>query len=217
MRKYFLFYIFLTSCSSNFDLQNGDFLFQDLDSSELCTAIEAVTDGYMQSDLSHVGLVVNIDEETLVIEAIPPKVILTPLDTFLSRSRDDYGNPKVIVGRLKPKYQYLIDKSINYCLSKVGYDYDEEFIFENNSFYCAELIYNSFNDDEIFKAKPMIFENPYDENILKIWKDYYSKLNKPIPKNKLGINPGIMSKSNAIEIVYIYGHPNGIKIEKDGN
>ena len=64
MRKYFLFYIFLTSCSSNFDLQNGDFLFQDLDSSELCTAIEAVTDGYMQSDLSHIGLVVNKDEET---------------------------------------------------------------------------------------------------------------------------------------------------------
>ena len=48
MRKYFIFYIFLTSCSSDFDLQNGDILFQDLDSSELCTAIESVTNGYNQ-------------------------------------------------------------------------------------------------------------------------------------------------------------------------
>ena len=63
----------------------------------------------------------------------------------------------------------------------------------------------------------MSFENPNDENILKIWEEYYSKLNKPIPKNKLGINPGLMSTSNAIEIVYIYGHPNGFKIEKDEN
>ena len=70
MRKYFIIYIFFTSCSSNFDLRTGDFLFQDLDSSELCTAIESVTDGYMQSDLSHIGMIVNKDEETLVIEAI---------------------------------------------------------------------------------------------------------------------------------------------------
>ena len=217
MRKYFIFYIFLSSCSSDFDLQNGDILFQDLDSSELCTAIESVTNGYMQSDLSHVGLVVYKNQEILVIEAIPPKVILTPLDTFLNRSKDDNGKPKVIVGRLKQEYKHLIDKSINYCLSKIGYDYDEEFIFENNSFYCAELIYNSFDNDEIFKSKPMSFENPDDENILKIWEEYYSKINKPIPKNKLGINPGLMSISNAIEIVYIYGYPNGFKIEKNEN
>ena len=137
MRKYFIFYIFLTSCSSDFDLQNGDILFQDLDSSELCTAIESVTNGYKQSDLSHMGLVIKKNEEIFVIEAIPPKVILTPIDTFLSRSRDYSGKPKVLVGRLKAKYKHLIDKSINYCLSKVGCDYDKEFIFENSSFYCA--------------------------------------------------------------------------------
>ena len=102
------------------DLQNGDILFQDLDSSELCTAIESVTNGYMQSDLSHIVFLVKKNEEILVIEAIPPKVILTPIDTFLTRSKDENGKPKVLVGRLKPKYRYLIDKSLNYCLSKVG-------------------------------------------------------------------------------------------------
>ena len=66
-----------------------------------------------------------------------------------------------------------------------------------------------------FKTEPMSFENPNDENILKIWEEYST--NKPIPKNKLGIRPGLMSTSNAIEIVYIYGYPNGFKIEKDGN
>ena len=31
--------------------------------------------------------------------------------------------------------------------------------------YCSELIYNSFNNEQIFKAQPMIFEDPNNEKI----------------------------------------------------
>ena len=211
MRKYLYVCIFFASCTSNFDLRDGDFLFQDLDSSELCEAIEAVSEGYKGSNFSHVGLVIKQDNKVLVIEAIPPKVVLTPIDTFLKRSNDNNGNPKVIVGRLKSKFQNYIDQSLNYCLNRIGDKYDDEFIFDNNSVYCSELIYNSFNNEQIFKAQPMKFEDPSNEEIAKIWQEYYLKINKPIPHNKLGINPGLMSTSNAIEIVYIYGLPNGYK------
>ena len=78
MRKYFLLCIFLYSCSSEFDLKNGDILFQDLDSSELCIAIEGVSEGYNGSNLSHIGMIVKQNNQILVIEALPPKVVLTP-------------------------------------------------------------------------------------------------------------------------------------------
>ncbi|MBH83678.1 MAG: hypothetical protein CMP70_03265 [Flavobacteriales bacterium] len=209
MGKYLCICIFFASCTSNFNLKDGDFLFQDLDSSELCEAIEAVTNGYKGSNLSHVGLVTKQNNEVLVIEAIPPEIVLTPLDTFLNRSKDCNGNPKVIVGRLKNEFKSNIEASINYCLKRIGNKYDFEFIFNNNSMYCSELIYNSFNNEQIFKAQPMIFEDPNNEKITKIWQEYYLSINKPIPHNKLGVNPGLMSISNAIEIVHIYGHPSG--------
>ena len=44
-----------------FKLQKGDFLFQDLDSSPLCDAIELVTTGYKGSKLSHVGMIIQLE------------------------------------------------------------------------------------------------------------------------------------------------------------
>ena len=64
------------------------------------------------------------------------------------------------------------------------------------------------------KAQPMIFEDPNNEKIAKIWQEYYLSINKPIPHNKLGVNPGLMSISNAIEIVHVYGHPSGYEPKK---
>ena len=105
MKKYFyLLFTILISCTKNFKLQEGDLLFQDLDSSPLCDAIELVTPGYNGANFSHIGLVV-LDNDTLkVLEAIPPKVMITNLDDFINRSFDKNGNPKVIVGRLKKEF-----------------------------------------------------------------------------------------------------------------
>jgi hypothetical protein len=47
--------------------------------------------------------------------------------------------------------------------------------------------------------------------------DYYNKLDRPIPHDKLGINPGMMSISDAIEIVYLYGFPDGYETKKSEN
>ena len=76
----------LASCSSNFELQEGDLLFQDLDSSPLCDAIELVTPGYKDANLSHIGFVIKEDKKLKVIEAIPPAVKKTSIKKFL-------GNP----------------------------------------------------------------------------------------------------------------------------
>ncbi len=207
------------SIQENFQLQKGDFLFQDLDSSPLCDAIELVTPGYKGSNFSHIGMVVelgdpycinpdyNYNDHVRILEAFPTRVRTIRVDSFLNRSLDNNGNPKVIVGRLKSQYRYTIQNAISFSKSKIGMNYDDVFIINNNSYYCSELIYEAFEKDSIFQLKPMTFLHPETKDTLKIWKKYYSDLGVKIPQNKLGINPGIMSLSDKIEVVHVYGIP----------
>ena len=211
MKKYiYLFFILHSSCASNFQLQEGDLLFQDLDSSPLCDAIELVTPGYNDANFSHIGFIVSDDGKLKVLEAIPPKVILTELEDFLSRSKDKDGNPKVIVGRLKKEYKKAIPKAVEFAHKKIGVDYDGIFLMNNNSYYCSELLYEAFSKDSIFQLQAMTFLHPDSGDTLQTWKDYYAELGVKIPENELGINPGIMSLSKKIEIVHIYGIPDGM-------
>jgi len=212
MKKYFyLLFISILSCNTNFQLQEGDLLFQDLDSSPLCDAIELVTPGYKGANFSHIGLVVSDDGKLKVLEAIPPKVILTEIDDFLNRSFDKDGKPKVIVGRLKDQYKNTIPKAIEFVNKQIGVDYDEVFLLNNEKYYCSELIYEAFEKDSIFRLQPMTFLHPETKDTLSIWKEYYSDLKVEIPQNELGINPGIMSLSDKIEIVHFYGIPDGMR------
>ncbi|MDA0682549.1 MAG: YiiX/YebB-like N1pC/P60 family cysteine hydrolase, partial [Bacteroidetes bacterium] len=211
MKKYiYLLFILHSSCASNFQLQEGDLLFQDLDSSALCDAIELVTPGYNDANFSHIGFIVSDDGKLKVLEAIPPKVILTELEDFLSRSKDKDGNPKVIVGRLKKEYEKTIPKAVEFAHKKIGVDYDGIFIMNNNSYYCSELLYEAFSKDTIFQLQAMTFLHPESGDTLQTWKAYYAELGVKIPENELGINPGIMSLSKKIEIVHIYGIPDGM-------
>ena len=228
MKYFFIIFLSFLSCckteENNFLLKKGDILFQDLDSSPLCDAIELVTKGYDNRNFSHIGIVVstgnlskvkdtnyNYNNYVRILEAIPNKVVTTRLDSFLNRSFDKNNNPKVIVGRLKPKYSHSIDDAIFFLKSKLGDDYDDLFLLNNDSYYCSELIYEAFKKDEIFDVFPMTFLHPKENDTLKIWKEYYKKLESEIPQNKLGTNPGKMSLSSKIDIIHFYGEPSKSK------
>lgn len=205
--------IVISSYNNSFHLKEGDILFQDLDSSPLCEAIETVTPGYKNASLSHIGMVVNHNNELKVIEALPPKVVFTKIGDFLGRSLDCNNNPKVIVGRLKNKYSKIIPKAIKYAKNQVGTKYDEAFLMNNDLYYCSELIYDSFREDSIFKLRPMTFINPKTNRTLEIWEKYYSDLGIDIPQNEPGINPGQISLSNKLDIIHFYGVPDGIETQ----
>ena len=66
--------------------------------------------------------------------------------------------------------------------SKLGVKYDDEFLLNNNMYYCSELIYDAFKEDQIFKLHPMTFLHPETKDTIQIWKEYYSKLNINIPE-----------------------------------
>ena len=219
----FFLSLLLISCGNNsndeFSLQIGDILFQDLDSSPLCDAIEKVTPGYNDYNFSHIGIVVELgdpncinsdyiyENDIKILEAIPEKVKTTRLDSFLNRSFDSDSMPKVVVGRLKKQYHFLIEDAVSFLKSKIGVKYDHYFIEKNNQYYCSELIHEAFSKDSIFFQKPMTFIEPETEKIMDIWDEYYKNLNFEVPQGKIGVNPGIMSISQKIEIIHHYGIP----------
>ena len=221
IRLFFLFF-FVISCSptnEKFELMIGDILFQDLDSSPLCDAIEKVTPGFNNYNFSHIGIVVELGDANCInsdylyrdnikiLEAIPEKVKSTRLDSFLNRSFDKNNNPKVIVGRLKKEYSHIIDDAVTFLKSKVGENYDHDFLTNNNKYYCSELIHEAFKKNQVFNLKPMTFIDPETNKIMDLWEEYYKELNIRVPEGEPGINPGNMSVSDKIEIVHHYGKP----------
>lgn len=201
------------SQKENFNFKEGDLLFQDLDCGDLCTAIEKVTPGYNNFKFSHIGLLFkNKNGELLVIEAIGKGVCLTPIDSFMFRSIDKDYNPKVVVGRLKPEFSHLITKAIKKAIELLHYPYDDEFIINNKRYYCSELIYEAFkyanNGKDFFKLQPMTFKDPATGEFFATWIEYYKNLKKTIPEGKPGINPGLISISNKINILKIFGKIN---------
>jgi len=198
----------------DFRLQVGDLLFQDLDGSPFYDAIEKVTQGYQGAHLTHVGMVVQDSSGKLaVLDAALEGVQLTSVEEFLGQSRDEDGNPKVLVGRLTPEYQSLIPAAVQMAIALLGKPYDSVFDIENDSYYCSELIHVVFQKANqgipLFEVRPMTFVDPDTGKTFPAWTDYFNELAIPIPEGQPGLNPGGMSRSPALRIVHAYGRPEG--------
>ena len=206
--------LLIFSRQSTPELQVGDILFQDLDCGPPCEAIEAVTSGYNGAQLSHNGIITEIKgdkfSQIFLVEAIGEGVVKTPLDKFLERSN------KVIVGRLKPDYTYMISDAINYIETSIlGKPYDYIFDLENDTYYCSEVIYQGFqvadSTQNLFVINPMTFNEPNSKNPFVHWVTYYEELNAAIPEGELGLNPGGMSQSDKIDIIHTFEKPSGMQ------
>jgi hypothetical protein len=196
----------------HFVLQPGDLLFQDLDGGPLCDAIEKVTIGYQGMNFSHVGIVAKDNNGNfIVIEAVSAGVEVTPLQTFLERSFDARHRPKVIIGRLKEPYRRLIPYVLKEARALKGKPYDRVFSIDNEAYYCSELIYEIFlrvnSNNPVFKLQPMTFKEPDAREFHPAWESYFAELGAPIPEGQPGINPGGISRSPVLTIVYAYGTP----------
>jgi len=197
-----------------FKLKEGDLLFQNLDCGDFCKAVEKVTIGYKGARFSHVGIVAKDSTGAfIVIEAVAKGVSIISLNDFLNKSHDKNNNPKVVVGRLNKAYHYLIPKAIKEANKLIGNKYDAVFCIDNDSYYCSELIYEIFkranNGKEVFELIAMTFKDPDTGKTFPIWEQYFKDMNKPIPEGEPGNNPGGLSLSHKIKIIYAYGIPNG--------
>ena len=193
-----------------FTPKTGDLLFKDVDCGPLCDAIKDVTTGYKGMRLSHVGIAAqDVNGRLVIIEAVSKGAVATDLQAFLNRGTEPNSQPKVIVGRLKEPYRHLIPAAIKEAEALKGKSYDKAFAIDNDAYCCSELIYEIFrraNDGKpVFTLEPMTFNDPKTGQTLPAWQEYFSKLGIDIPQGKPGINPGGISRSPMLAIVYSYG------------
>lgn len=181
-------------------LRNGDLLFQDLDC-ELCEAIEDVTTSFDKKRFSHIGLVWVKSDSVYIVEAVGKGVVATPLSEFVKRS-----NNQMYVGRLKPEYKHLIERSLVFAIQQIGKEYDDEFLYANGKYYCSELVYDAFktanNDKAFFQLEPMTYKVVGTDKFSAVWENYFQKKNQEIPEGELGINPGGISRSSKLEMFH---------------
>ena len=183
------------------ELKDGDLIFQDMDCGPLCDAIEAVTEGYNGNDFSHMGLVYHRNDTIYVIEAAGKAVRLTTLEKFSKNT-----SKPMYIGRLKKEYKKLIPNAISFSLLQLGVPYDDGYIYNNGSYYCSELIYDAFmfanGGKPFFQLFPMTYKQPGTNDFFPAWVEYYSVLGVEIPEGLPGCNPGGMSMSDTIEIIF---------------
>jgi uncharacterized protein YycO len=192
---------------SDSTLKEGDLLFQDLNCGAFCDAIETVTEGVNGRDFSHCGMVVKQNNEWMVIEAIGDKVQVNSLHDFLARSGDTLEIKNIVVGRIADQHASLLPKSIEFAKAQINKPYDDEFIADNGSYYCSELIYDAFKaanqNQEFFNLAPMTFKDPATKAFFPAWIEYYQGLGKEIPEGKPGINPGLISRSDKLIVITV--------------
>lgn len=212
---FFISSIILLSCNNNqknngFKLKQGDLLFQNTGTDTIDNAIKEVTATSMAKNYSHVGMAMKKEGQWFVLEAIPKEGICqTPLTKFLNRNKNKFNKSQTTVARLDPYYQPYISKAIEYGIERIDTPYDEIFLWDDDAYYCSELVYKMFSTQEIprdsipFLTHPMTF-NDNTGNPMSSWVSYYKERKHEIPEGIEGTNPNLMASSPHIKFVYDY-------------
>lgn len=197
-------YFFSTSCQhknseSDNKYKTGDLIFVSADTSSFDNAVAKVTKGEQINNFSHIGIVNCTDTGTFILEAIFAGVVSTSIDDFFAKNKPS----KTQSARLKLEYQKYIPQAIKHIYENIGKKYDFAFDFENDSYYCSELIYVGFvkssGDSIFFETHNMTFKNAKTGDYLPYWTSYFNELHIDIPEGKQGTNPNIISRSDKLE------------------
>ena len=212
---FIIFSFILSSCignkkQNNFILKEGDLLFQNTGNGEIDNAIKDVTATPSSKNYSHVGMAIQKDRQWFILESISKKgVCLTPLNEFLNRNKNKFNKSQTTVARLESYYQPYISKAIEYGIQRINKPYDDIFLWDDDSYYCSELLYKMFSTIDLpkdsipFFTHPMTFNNNLGEPMAS-WVSYYRKRNHKIPEGVEGTNPNLMASSPHIKFVFDY-------------
>ena len=110
------------------DVREGDIIFQT-SQSEQSPLIQIGT----RSKITHCGIIVMRKGEPYVLETLRT-LVLTPLDKFIARGKDGkYWLKRSDKENINIKYAHYLGKT-----------YDLGFSFDNDIYYCSELVYDIY-------------------------------------------------------------------------
>ena len=195
-------------------LQEGDLLFTAVNTTPtqpahghgLGNAIAAVTQGIDRLDITHVAIAHQEKSQWYALEATTRHgVWLNPIEDFIRNTdKTPAGLPMILIGRLKNRSN--ITASIDKALTFIGRPYDDIYSPTDSAIYCSELVQLSYVDGSgrhIFPQQPMSFHDASGQ-VTQFWTDYYRKRGLDVPEGEPGTNPGALSRSNKIDIIYSF-------------
>ncbi|HPG30659.1 MAG TPA: YiiX/YebB-like N1pC/P60 family cysteine hydrolase [bacterium] len=176
-------------------VQNGDLVFQSLGGSQ-GNALKYA----LNSKINHVGMVYIVDDEVFVLEAMA-KVRLTPWKKCVKRNKG-----KFTIKRMKNSERFFTKdkwkKIEKYVDSAVGKEYDFAFCWDDERFYCSELIWKLYNEclnqklGNLKKIKDCNLEHPLVKKMLK------ERYGDNIPLEETVASPSEMYKSKQLETIF---------------
>jgi uncharacterized protein YycO len=184
-------------CNQENILQNGDIVFQDLNS-EYGKAIKIAT----HSEYDHVGIIYIEKNKIYVFEAIGP-VKLTPFNEWMKRNK----NTSYVVKRLKNSKDYLTPdvlitmKNVGTCFD--GRPYDIYYAWSDDSLYCSELVWKIYKRGAgIELCKPRKLKD-YNINDPYVKKYLEKKYGRNIPLEEYMVAPqDIFNSQKLTTIIY---------------
>ena len=176
-------------------VQNGDLIFQSLGGSQ-GNALKYA----LNSKINHVGMVFIVDDEVFVFEAWA-KVMLTPWKKCVKRNKG-----KFTVKRIKNSKKIFtkdkLKKIEKYIDSAVGKNYDFTFCWDDERFYCSELIWKLYNEclnqklGILNKIKDCNLEHPIVKKMLK------ERYGDNIPLEETVVSPNEMYKAKQLDTIF---------------
>lgn len=176
------------ACAQSLPLHEADLIFLSPAAPNAITASTCHAEGI---SYDHVAIFHLIGGKLpYVIEATPPRVCLTPLDSLLTSS------PRATLARVNVPFDTTA--TIAAALRFVGRPYDFYFEPSDSAIYCSELVQKSFvshSGKPLFSTIPMSFHDA-DGQILDYWKQRYAAKGKRVPDGEHGTNPNeLISRS----------------------
>lgn len=142
--KFILLLLFsiLVHTSNAQEFKEGDIIFQTSQSKQSPLIAYAT-----MSNKTHCGIIIENDSKIYVLETLGT-IKLTPIQTFINRGLfKKYWVKRYTNEKLKVEYKKYL-----------GIKYDLAFKFNNDKYYCSELVYNIYKNDfniELCKTKQL--------------------------------------------------------------
>ena len=178
---------------ANPQFQTGDIIFH-ISKSQQSLVIQQATD----SPYSHMGMIVNKNGQTWVLEAIQP-VQYTALNKWIARGVKGHYVVKRMQSALNVSHkQKLVQNAEQY----LGRPYDIYFEWSNRAIYCSEIIWKAYDQALGIQLAPLQHLKQFDLKQSSVQKLMKQRYGQNIPLNETVIAPKAIYDSKHLQEVF---------------
>lgn len=200
LERLFLVFITITlvsGCSEELEtsIQSGDIIFQSTNSRQ-CKAVKLAT----KSKYSHVGIVLEIDGELIVYEAVQP-VKMTPLADWIRHGENGHYVAKRLKNADKILTSAVLSDMENIANGYLGKNYDIYFNWSDEKIYCSELVWKVYKEATGIEIGNLKTLKDFDLSSNRVQSIMAERYGNNIPYDEDVISPAGMFNSEKLVLI----------------